>query len=201
MQTETVFDAVRRGYNELESSSNQDILTYFDNVSPDEMVGHISNIKGITFEQEVASLLAEQGVSAELFDATNHPVVDITLWGDSDIAFEAQLKATDSVSYIQTTLEEYPDIPIIATSEVAAAVDSTMVIDSGISNTELTALVDTTLSGEAGWSFTESGDAVIAATGELSSDVATEGVLEAVADVALPISPLGIIGFFFGLPF
>lgn len=201
MQTETVFDAVRRGYNQLESSSNQDILTYFDSVSPDEMVGHISNIKGIAFEQEVASLLAEHGVSAELFDATNQPIVDIMLWADNDIAFEAQLKATDSASYIQTTLEEYPDIPIIATSEVAAAVDSTMVIDSGINNTELTTLVDTTLSGEAGWSFTESGDSVFEATGEISSDVAAEGVLEAVADVAVPISPINLIGFFFGLPF
>ena len=200
MQTESVFDAVRRGYNEMENTSNQEIVAYFDTVSPDEMVGHISNVKGIAFEQEVASLLAEQGVSAELFEATNHPMVDITLWSDSDIAFEAQLKATDSVGYINATLED-PDIPIIATSEVADAVDSIMVIDSGISNTELTSLVDATLSGEAGLSFTESYDAVIGATGEISSDVAAEGVLEAVADVALPISPLSIIGFFFGLPF
>ena len=201
MQTETVFDAVRRGYNELEIASNQEIIAYFDNVSPNEMVGHISNIKGITFEQEVASLLAEQGVSAELFEATNHPMVDIALWSDSDIAFEAQLKATDSVGYINATLEEYPDIPIIATSEVAIAIDSEMVIDSGINHQELTELVEATLSGASLSAVTDAGDIAGEVTTDFASETASEGVLEAIADVALPISPLGILGLFFGLPF
>ena len=204
MQTDSVFHAVRRGYSELENASYQEILTYFDSISPDAMIGHISNIKGIAFEQEVVSLLAEQGINAELFEATNHPVVDISVWSDNDIAIEAQLKATDSIGYINDTLTEYPDIPIIATSEVARATDSAIVIDSGISNEELTGFVGTTLSGMPPLTDNDSEAPVLDAASENISGIAGdagEGVFEAVTDAAMPISPLGIIGFLFGLPF
>lgn len=145
MLPDVVFEAVRRGYNELESASNQEILAYFDAVSPDAMIGHINNIKGIAFEQEVASRLAEYGLTVELFESTNHPVVDISILTDSDIAIEAQLKATDSASYINATLEATPETPIIATSEVAVALEQPMVINSGIGNEQLTHLVESTL--------------------------------------------------------
>ena len=65
---EDVFEAVRRGYTQLNSSSNSDILSYFDNLEPGVMTGHISNIKGIVFEQEVTELLNQQGVNAMLFE-------------------------------------------------------------------------------------------------------------------------------------
>ncbi len=67
----SVFDAVRRGYNELEFASNDDILAYFGDINPDAMSGHISNIKGIVFEQQVVNALNEQGMDAMLFEATN----------------------------------------------------------------------------------------------------------------------------------
>ncbi|WP_255555598.1 cytochrome P450 [Enterovibrio paralichthyis] len=35
----------------------------------------------------------------------------------------------------------------------------------------------------------------------VASEVASEGLAELVADVALPISPIGIIGALFGFPF
>ena len=195
MQTDQVFAAVQRGYNELEQASHGDILAYFDGLSPDAMVGHVSNIKGIVFEQMVADQLAEQGISATLFEATNHPIVEITLWSDSDIAYEAQLKATESVSYIEATLEEYPDIPIIATAEVANAIDSEMVINSGISSEELTMLVDSTLSGAEVADFAVASDII----GDSVGDAVGDSILSTVADVALPVSPLGLIGFLFGL--
>ena len=159
------------------------------------MVGHVSNIKGIVFEQMVADQLAEQGISATLFEATNHPIVDITLWSDSDIAYEAQLKATESVSYIEATLEEYPDIPIIATAEVANAIDSEMVINSSISSEELTMLVDSTLSGAEVADFAVASDII----GDSVGDAVGDSIFSTVADVALPVSPLGLIGFLFGL--
>ena len=58
---------------------------------------------------------------------------------------ELQMKATDSVDYIKTALERYPDIDIVTTEEVYNSVvmhefaDS--VINSGISNEELTSVV------------------------------------------------------------
>ncbi|MCG9698359.1 hypothetical protein [Shewanella sp. Isolate11] len=187
----SVFDAVRRGYNELELASNNEILDYFADVNPDAMSGHISNIKGIVFEQQVVDALNEQGMSAMLFEATNHPVSDIALMSDGDIAAAMQLKATDSVSYINETLAENPDIPIIVTSEVSDSFDSAMVIDSGIDNVVLEDTVSDVLTGEIANHVGES----------VASDVASEGLAEIVADVALPISPVGIIGALFGLPF
>ncbi|EGR4110584.1 hypothetical protein DDN58_15965 [Vibrio cholerae] len=187
----SVFDAVRRGYNELELASNDEILDYFADVNPDAMSGHISNIKGIVFEQEVVSALNEQGMDAMLFEATNHPISDIALMSDGDIAAEVQLKATDSVSYINQTLAENPDIPIIVTSEVADSFDSSIVIDSGIENAALSDAVSEALSGD-----------LLNSVGESAvSEVASEGLAELVADVTLPISPIGILGALFGLPF
>lgn len=187
----SVFDAVRRGYNELELASNDEILDYFADVNPDAMSGHINNIKGIVFEQEVVAALNEQGMDAMLFEATNHPVSDIALMSDGDIAAEMQLKATDSVAYINETLAETPDIPIIVTSEVANGFDSTMVIDSGIDNVALGDTVSEVLTGEIGNHVGES----------VASEVASEGLAELIADVAVPVSPIGIIGALFGLPF
>ncbi|WP_286300695.1 hypothetical protein [Vibrio apostichopi] len=188
----SVFDAVRRGYNELELASNDEILDYFADVTPDAMSGHVSNIKGIVFEQEVVAALNGQGMDAMLFEATNHPVSDIALMSDGDIAAEVQLKATDSVAYINETLAENSDIPIIVSSEVADSFDGTLVIDSGIDNAILTDTVSETLAGEMVHSVGES----------ITSDVASEGLAELIADVAIPVSPIGFgIGLLFGLPF
>lgn len=78
----------RRGYNELETSSNRDVLDYFDGLNTDAMAGHISNIKGIVFEQEVVAALNYQGMEALIFEAINHPVSDIAILSDGDIAAE-----------------------------------------------------------------------------------------------------------------
>ena len=131
-----VFDAVRRGYSELEIASNDEIINYFNGVDVESLTGHISNIKGIYFEQVYIDQLHDRGISASLFEETNHPVVDISI-DDDEIYGDFQLKATDSVSYINETLEINPDVPVIATSEVASSFDTDMVIDSGLSNEEL----------------------------------------------------------------
>jgi len=129
-----VFDSVRRGYNDLSDSSNDEIVAYFDDVDPDAMVGHVNNIKGILFEQLYIDQLAAQGIHAEVFEATNHPVVDIAVYDETGAVEGLQLKATNSVAYINDTLEEHPDVAIVATSEVANSMSTDMVIDSGIEN-------------------------------------------------------------------
>lgn len=192
IEQSSIFGAVRRGYNELELANNDEILDYFADLNPDAMSGHISNIKGIVFEQEIVNALNEQGMEALLFEASNHPVSDIALMSGDDIAAEVQLKATDNVAYINETLAENPDIPIIVTSEVADSFDSSMVIDSGLDNVALDDAVSEVLAGEVANHVGES----------IASDVVSEGLADLVADVALPISPIGFgIGLLFGLPF
>jgi hypothetical protein len=192
-----VFDSVRRGYNDLGIASNDDIIAHFDTIDPDAMVGHVSNIKGIVFEQQVVDALNEQGVDAVMFEETNHPITDIAIMSDGDIAAEMQLKATDNVSYINETLAEHPDVPIIVTSEIADKMDHPMVIDSGIDNAELTHAVTETLAQE------QMADiAAQEAVGDIGADIASEGLASAVLDVAVPVSPIGFgIGLLFGLPF
>lgn len=144
-----VFDSVRRGYNALEQASNDEILSYFEDINPDAMIGHVNNIKGILFEQVYVNQLAEQGIQAEVFELTNHPGADITIFEDGEVINELQMKATDSMSYISTTIEENPDIAIVATNEVASAFGSAMVIDSEIENAVLESSVLETLTDDA----------------------------------------------------
>lgn len=212
MQNAEVFDAARRGYNDLNTASMSDIINHFEDIEPDVMMGHISNIKGILFEQEVVTALNNQGLEAMMFEATNHPISDIAIMSDGDIAAEMQLKATDSVSYINETLAEYPNIPIIATSEVANHIDNVMVIDSGIDNEALTQVVTEKIAAE---QMSELGIETVTETSvllgteasseianEVANDLVSEGLAELVADFAVPISPIGFgIGLLFGLPF
>ena len=133
-----VFDSIRRGYTDLNNSTNEEIFDYFQTVDEESMQGHVSNIKGILFEHEYVQSLEEMGTHASIFEATNHPVTDISIFDESgDVVNELQLKATDSVGYINETLIENPDVAIVATSEVASAMSSDMVINSGIENAVL----------------------------------------------------------------
>jgi hypothetical protein len=78
------------------------------------------------------------GTHASIFEATNHPVTDISIFDESgNVVNELQLKATDSVGYINETLVENPDVAVVATSEVTGSINNDMVIDSGIENAVL----------------------------------------------------------------
>jgi len=140
-----VFEAVQRGYNELETASNDEIIDYFSSIDDEAVAGHVSHIKGILFEQEYLDLLEVQGIEAQVFEATNHPVTDIVITDGDEIVHELQLKATDSSSYIDATLEEHPDIEIVATTEVASGFDADLVTDSGIEDAALEQAVTDTM--------------------------------------------------------
>ncbi len=195
MVSESVFEAVRRGYSKLDNAMPETIVDYFSTIDSRELTGHINNIKGIVFEEHVVNALNEKGIHTIMFEQVNHPITDIAVIEYGDVITEFQLKATDSMAYISNTLEENPDVPIIVTSEVAQNFDDcNMVIDSGINNADLTDAVTETLYGS---------DTV----SELVSDSTEESLAELVTDTALPIpiSPIGIgisiIGAFFGVFF
>lgn len=186
-----VFESVRRDYKDFEDASSSEIESYSDSFDSDSLNGHISNIKGILFEKEVVDALNDQGVSAELFEAPNHPISDIAIFDDDgDITAELQLKATDSVDYILSTLEENPDVPIVATHEVAQQlIDNDMVIDSGIDNEALTEAVSSTLTGS------DLTDAI----SDSVSDSVSDTLADVVADTVIPIGPISLLRFGIGL--
>ena len=134
IENQEVFEAVRRGYGDLSNATDDEVVDYFADIDDESWSGHMSNIKGVLFEQEYVDKLEEEGVEAALFEHTNHPDTDIQIFEDGSVVEELQLKATDSASYINSTLTENQDIAIVATTEVASGFDTNMVIDSGISD-------------------------------------------------------------------
>lgn len=142
IENKAIFEAIQRGYSQFENANQEEILHYFKEQEQESLGGHVNNIKGILFEQEYLNKMEDQGVDAYLFEHTNHPNSDMLI--DNQ---EFQLKATDNVCYINETLESNPDIPIIATTEVANLINNDMVIDSGISNTVLEESVSEVLFG------------------------------------------------------
>lgn len=191
INSDEIFEAVRRGYTELADADYDDILDYFSEAEDAERLGNLNNIKGIVFELEVVDNLNNHGLNAALFEATNHPASDLAIFNDDDeIISEIQLKATDSVAYINDTLETYPDVPIIATSEVAQRFsDNPMVIDSGLDNSYLTDTVNSTLF-DPDVATTE----IASQATDLVSDTVDEGLSDLIEDsiLPIPISPVGL---------
>lgn len=114
-------------------------------LSGDALQGAVNTAKGKYFEylvaqklnagEQVGPLLLEPGQSAVLAESMNQPGWDLRILGEDGSSVDyLQLKATDSVGYIKSALERYPDIQILATGDVA---HSGLVLDSGITNGDL----------------------------------------------------------------
>lgn len=111
--------------------------------------GAVNTAKGKYFEylvaerlnlgEQVGPLLLEPGQLALLAESMTQPGWDMRIVDEHGAVVEyLQLKATDSVGYIRSAIERYPDIQILATDEVAG---SGLVLDSGITEQELHAHV------------------------------------------------------------
>ena len=122
-------------------------LNELSDMNPEQLEGVLSNWKGKLFEIEVRDKLNSgeivgdvslgEGQYAELAESLNQPGWDLQIFnGDGTVADFLQLKATSSMSYINEALTKYPDIDILATSEVAELSEN--LLDSNISNEELT---------------------------------------------------------------
>lgn len=123
--------------------------THWFSLDEDAMQGAVNTAKGKYFEymvveklnqgEQVGPLLLQPGQSAVLAESMTQPGWDMRIVDEHGAVVEyLQLKATDSVGYIRTALERYPDIEILATGEVA---HSGLVLDSGISDQTLRAHV------------------------------------------------------------
>jgi hypothetical protein len=129
-------------------------------MSEESLNGLRSLTKGAYFEQLVAD-----DTGGELFEHFNHEGTDITIDG-----LEVQLKATDSISYIESV---DPDIPIIATSEIA---EKTNAIESGFSNEELTDSIDLALGGTVFDAVDTVADSILSGLGGLGLFATLRGI-------------------------
>jgi hypothetical protein len=108
----------------------------------EQLEGAINTAKGKYFEylvadrlnrgMQVGPLILADGQFAELASSPTQPGWDLRIVDAHGNAIEyLQLKATDSVGYVRSALERYPDIQILATEEVA---QGAKVLDSGLSD-------------------------------------------------------------------
>ena len=117
--------------------------------SDDQLTGIINSAKGKYFEYQVTEKLnageavgdlqLPEGYQAVMADSANQGSWDIQIQDvNGHVSEYLQLKATRSAGYIYETLERYPDIAILSTSEVADHVDG-IILDSGITEASLRA--------------------------------------------------------------
>ena len=149
---EEVEEAYKAAYPIKSQTDNlRDIIEDADDT---ELAGLISGIKGKLFEMRYVDFLNDghlpDGYEAVLAESATNPGWDIAILDNNGMVVdELQMKATDSVDYIKTALERYPDIDIVTTEEVYNSVVmhefADNVINSGISNEELTSVVTETL--------------------------------------------------------
>ena len=132
-----------KGLNETLS----DMASNFDDA---QMVsGYMNAWRGKYFEvlvrdrlndgEHVGDLYLMHGQTAVLAEDLSQPGWDLQIITDDSgaVVTELQLKASESVGYIQGALERYPDIGVLTTDEVADQIASDLVASSGMSNAEL----------------------------------------------------------------
>lgn len=132
-----VLDALQRSKTSLEDASSEELANYIRGLAPEQLAGVLNNVKGIY--HELLFIRAENidgdEVSARVFADTNHPGADVEFLVDGEVIREVQLKATSSASALTEHLRRYPDIELIATSEIASAEPGAT--SSGFSNAAL----------------------------------------------------------------
>ena len=160
-----VYDSLRAVNGNFEGMTNSEIWWETLWMSSESLAGLSSLVKGAYFEQLVAN-----DMGGQLHEHFNTPETDMVLDG-----MEFQLKATDSVAYINSVDE---DIPIISTSEVA---NQTGAIDSGYSNDDLTTKVEQALDGGLIDAKDVAVDALITGVGSLGIFATMRGINHASA--------------------
>lgn len=134
MEEELVLDALRRSATSLNSASTEELAAYISELTPDQLRGVVSNVKGIYHELLFvhAENIDADDVAARVFEATNHPGADVEFIVNGDVIHAVQLKAVASPAAIFEHLARYPGIEVVATEEVAAVVSAAS--GSGFSN-------------------------------------------------------------------
>jgi len=181
-----VIGAMQRANPELESMTLSQIGDHLSNLSPEQLQGVVNNTKGVYHEMLYVDAVKAEGLETEavLHSEINNPGSDVVFSKDGEVYDEVQLKATDSVSYINEHFEKYPNIEVVATEEVALKIDG--VESSGFSNSTLEQDVSIGLE-----HLISNAD---------SSETATETISSAVSDETIGLGPISIVtGLLFGI--
>lgn len=144
-----VLEALRRSTAHLREATDEDLAGYLRDLAPVQMRGVVSNVKGILHELLVARAenLDEDDMRAVLFELTNHKAADLEYVLDGVVIESVQVKAVQTPAAIIDHFLRYPNVDIVATSEVAgmlAGVYGERLRDSGFQNGELTELTRST---------------------------------------------------------
>lgn len=138
VEEQLVLDALRRSAKRLNGASVEELAAYVSSLTPEQLRGVASNVKGIYHELLFVHFENANGdeVAARMFEATNHSGADVEFIVDGETIRAVQLKAVASPAQIMEHLSRYPDIDVVATSEVAALFPN--VASSGFTNAGLT---------------------------------------------------------------
>lgn len=158
--TGAIYDSLRKVNGNFANLSDGEIWWSSLWMSDAQLQGLQNLTKGAYFEDLVATK-----TGGTLFEHFNHKDTDIIIDG-----VEVQLKATDSVDYIESI---DPEISVLATSEVA---DLTEAIDSGISNLDLTDSIELALGGTVLDFADTTADAIFSGLGGLGTFATLRGV-------------------------
>lgn len=117
---ELVLDALRRSATRLNNATEDELASYLAGLTPEQMRGVTSNVKGIFHEYLVAKAenLDEDAKTAVMIELTNHPGADLEYFVGGEVIGEVQVKAVQDPAAIIEHFARYPDIDVLATSEV-----------------------------------------------------------------------------------
>jgi hypothetical protein len=142
-----VLSALRRSRTDLAGASQEELRDYLRSLDEDQLPGLVNNVKGIAHEvwYVEAENVDGDGVSAYIYEDTNHPDFDVVLVDNATgEELELQLKATDSTAYVENAIDEIGAERVVVTEELA---DELGVESSGLSNEELTSDVEGVVNG------------------------------------------------------
>ena len=139
---EVFIDSIRRGYStKLGDASIEEMSEYFQDRTPEQLRGDISLVKGEMFESLIEKYENNDGDEwiAKLHEDRNVPGTDIVFTNiDTGETIEVQLKAVSTSGIIEKALEQYPEVPILTTSEMEEFFGENPFIDySNISDADL----------------------------------------------------------------
>ncbi|QBF84439.1 hypothetical protein EXU30_18530 [Shewanella maritima] len=182
----TVVEAMQRANPELANMTPGQVGEHLSLLSHEQLQGVVNNTKGVYHEMLYVDAVNGAGLETEasIHSEINTPGSDVVFSSEGEVYNEIQLKATDSVSYVNEHLEKYPNIEVLATEEVASKIDG--VESSGFSNSVLEQDVSTGFE-----QLISNADA---------TDTATEAISSAVTDEVIGLGPISLVtGLLFGI--
>ena len=125
----------------------------YTNYTEEQLMGILNSVKGKYFElvvaerlnngEQVGEIFLRNGEKAIIADSLTQPGWDLQIVNELGEPIEyLQLKATDQLNYIKTTIDKYPSIKILTTEEITKHLDEKLILASDMSNEEITKMVN-----------------------------------------------------------